>query len=67
MSDKIFERLTDAAGVYFDFDHHVARLERLRQRPVDRFGLAGVVRGEIADVDIERRAVAFGPGVDGKV
>src|SRR3954466_15615845 len=41
-------------------DHHVGRLERLDEAGVDGFGLVGVVGGEVADVHVERGAIAFG-------
>src|SRR5258706_3019562 len=48
-------------------DEHVAGLQRLDEVGVDRLRLAGVVRRVVADVHIERRAVALGPSVDGQV
>src|SRR5258706_907296 len=48
-------------------DEHVAGLQRLDEAGVDRLRLAGVVRRVVADVHIERRAVALGPSVDGQV
>src|SRR5512140_1491823 len=46
---------------------HVGGLQRLQERLVDRFGLAGVVGRVIADVHIERCAVPLRPGMDGQV
>ena len=54
-----------AAG---DAVHDLAlRTECHRQRVEQLLGLARVVGGEVADVDIERHAAALGPGVDREV
>src|SRR5450759_5968737 len=40
-----------------------ARPERIDQRLIERFSPLAVVSGEVADVDIECRAIALGPGM----